>query len=128
MNCSTNGFQSHKQKEGVAAAVTADEVPSRKSGKPDNDSSGMDLKDWISRPSGAANKESNKNSADFSSASVAAQEAATNAESGDTNAGSKDTTANDTVTNAASEDTADDAASGLAQNDNAAEDGVAGNA
>ena len=70
VNCSTNGFVSHKLKSGSAATPGAEADPTpRKSAKGD-DSSGMDLKDWISRPStnnDPTNTESNKNSAAFSS-------------------------------------------------------------
>ena len=60
MNCSTNGFQSYKQKESAVSPVAAEVAASEPRKTRDEDSSGMDLKDWISKPSDA-----NKNSADI---------------------------------------------------------------
>ena len=81
VKCSTNGFVSHKLKGGVtapnAALATggpgalhsgADEAAAAASKQPNaEDSSGMDLKDWISKPASSSDSgsdsESNKNSA-----------------------------------------------------------------
>jgi len=65
VNCSTNGFSSYKLKDSPATAenpATTEESPSPAPARESHrDSSGMDIKDWISKP-----KESNKNSADLS--------------------------------------------------------------
>jgi len=65
VNCSTNGFSSYKLKDSPATAenpATTEESPSPAPARESHrDSSGMDIKDWISKPN-----ESNKNSADLS--------------------------------------------------------------
>lgn len=66
VSCSTNGFQSHKQKDGASSDPSGSQSAPPADSKTDSkteggDSSGMDLKDWMSKPSGGG-LESNKNS------------------------------------------------------------------
>ena len=66
VSCSTNGFQSHKQKDAASSDPSGSQSAPPADSKTDSkteggDSSGMDLKDWMSKPSGGG-LESNKNS------------------------------------------------------------------